>query len=70
MKARSAQAPIADADKSIEAKLDAIAGSETRERGGRGAGPGPTNITTLRTQIARLEHSVQNADDRSHHRTG
>jgi hypothetical protein len=61
MKARSGQAPIAEADKSIEAKLDAIAGSETRERG-RGFGPGPTNLTTLRTQIARLEHSVQNAD--------
>jgi hypothetical protein len=62
MKARSGQAPIAEADKSIEAKLDAIAGSQTRQRGGRGAGPSPANLTSLRTQIARLEHSVQNAD--------
>jgi hypothetical protein len=62
MKARSNQAPIADADKAIEAKLDAIAGSETRTRGGRGAGPGPTNLTSVRSQIARLEHSVQSAD--------
>jgi photosystem II stability/assembly factor-like uncharacterized protein len=62
IKARASQAPIAEADKSIEAKLDAIAGSETRGRGGRGAGPGPANLTSLRSQIARLEHSIQNAD--------
>jgi hypothetical protein len=61
MKARSNQAPVAEADKAIEAKLDAIAGSETRERG-RGPATGPTNLTSLRSQIARLEHSIQNAD--------
>jgi hypothetical protein len=61
MKARSDQAPVAEADKAIEAKLDAIAGSETRERG-RGPATGPTNLTSLRSQIARLEHSIQNAD--------
>lgn len=61
MKTRSGQAPIAEADKAIEAKLDAIAGSGTRERG-RGLRSGPANLTTLRLQIARLEHSVQNAD--------
>jgi len=61
MKARSNQAPIADADKAIEAKLDTIAGSEARERG-RGAPTGPPNLTSLRSQIARLEHSIQNAD--------
>jgi hypothetical protein len=62
MKARSGQAPIAEADKAISAKLDSIAGSETRERGGRGAPTGPANLTSLRSQIARLEHSIQNAD--------
>ena len=62
MKARSGQAPIADADKALEAKLAAIAGSETRERG-RGVAPGPATLATLRTQIARLEHSIQNADE-------
>jgi hypothetical protein len=61
MKARSGQAPIAEADKAIETKLDAIAGNETRERG-RGAATGSANLTSLRSQIARLEHSIQNAD--------
>jgi len=61
MKARSGQAPVAEADTAIEAKLDAIAGSETSERG-HGFAQGPPNLTTLRAQIARLEHSIQNAD--------
>jgi hypothetical protein len=61
MKARSGQMPIADADKAIEAKLDAVAGAETRERG-PGLASSPPNLTTLRSQIARLEHSIQNAD--------
>jgi hypothetical protein len=61
MKARSDQAPIAEADKAIEAKLDAIAGSETHERG-RGPATGSPNLTSQRSQIARLEHSIQSAD--------
>ena len=47
----------------LSAKLNAIAG---RERGGGGGGrggpAGPPNLSGLRTQLARLEHSIQNAD--------
>ncbi len=47
----------------LTAKLNAIAG---RERGGGGGGrggpAGPPNLSGLRTQLARLEHSIQNAD--------
>ena len=47
----------------LAAKLNAIAG---RERGGGGGGRGgpvgPPNLSGLRTQLARLEHSIQNAD--------
>jgi photosystem II stability/assembly factor-like uncharacterized protein len=60
LKARAAQPPVAGAGPSIDSKLDAIAG---RERGGFGRGPaGPPSLASVRTVLARLEHSVENAD--------
>jgi photosystem II stability/assembly factor-like uncharacterized protein len=63
LKARSGQPAVGQATPSIESKLDAIAGPE---HGGRslGRGPsGPPTLASVRTQIARLEHSVENADE-------
>jgi photosystem II stability/assembly factor-like uncharacterized protein len=66
LKARAGQAPVASADAAIEAKLDAIAGAVARGRGGFGGGRGgPTgspNLTTVRMQLARLEHEIESAD--------
>jgi hypothetical protein len=64
LKARSKQPAIAGADDSLEAKLDKIAGSERGERGGppRGGPARPATLASVRTQLARLEHSIQNAD--------
>jgi hypothetical protein len=55
-----AAVPGTDAQ-ALKAKLDAIAGSD---QGGfrRGGGGGPATLTSLRLQLSRLEHSVQNAD--------
>ncbi len=66
--ARSGQAPVAAADGSLEAKLNAIAGSDRGGArgggGGRGAGPTrPPNLSSARSQIARLEHELQKADE-------
>ncbi len=48
---------------SLEAKLNAIAGGGGgRGGGGRGGPAGPPNLNSLRTALARLEHSIQNAD--------
>ncbi|HKD59494.1 MAG TPA: hypothetical protein VKB47_03485 [Terracidiphilus sp.] len=63
LKARKGQAVVGQEAPSIESKLEAIAGPE---RGGRGMGRGPAGPPTLasvRLQIARLEHSVENADE-------
>jgi len=63
LKARSGQPPVGQAAPSIDSRLDAIAGPE---HGGRGMGRGPTGPPTLalvRMQIARLEHSIENADE-------
>jgi photosystem II stability/assembly factor-like uncharacterized protein len=47
----------------LEAKFKKIAGSEEGEGGGRRGGPaGPATLDSVRTQLARLEHSIQNAD--------
>jgi photosystem II stability/assembly factor-like uncharacterized protein len=62
LKARSTQAPVSGAEPSIESKLDAIAGPEGGMRGfGRGPTP-PPSLGILRTQLARLEHSIEGAD--------
>jgi photosystem II stability/assembly factor-like uncharacterized protein len=51
-----------EAAEELEAKLNKIAGAEV-EGGGRRFGPaGPPTLDSVRTQLARLEHSVQNAD--------
>ncbi len=65
LKARQAQPPVANTSDSLEAKLDKIAGSERglRGMGGRGAPAGPATLTSVRTQLARVEHSIQNADE-------
>jgi hypothetical protein len=63
LKARSSQAPVAAAGDSIEAKLQRLAGGEGRGGGGgRGGAAGPPTLNSLRLQLARLEHSIQNAD--------
>jgi hypothetical protein len=63
MKARAGQTPVANAGPSIESKLDAIAGAERGGRGGFMRGPaGPPTLGTVRTTLARLEHSIENAD--------
>jgi hypothetical protein len=51
-----------EAAEELEAKLKKIAGAEG-EGGGRRFGPGgPATLDSVRTQLARLEHSIQNAD--------
>jgi hypothetical protein len=61
-------APAPPAPDSIEAKLTKIAGGRegTGGRGGGGGGRGgpggPANLTMLRLQLARMEHTVQSAD--------
>jgi len=55
-----AKAP-AGAD-SLESKLTAIAGRSGGGGGGRGGPVGPPNLTALRLQLARMEHTVQSAD--------
>jgi photosystem II stability/assembly factor-like uncharacterized protein len=63
LKTRGGQPVVSQAAPTINSKLDAIAGPE---RGGRGFGRGPAGPPTLasvRMQIARLEHSVENADE-------
>ena len=61
LKARSGQPIVGQAGPSLESKLDAIAGPE--HRGGFARGPmGPPTLTSARMQLARLLHSIENAD--------
>jgi hypothetical protein len=48
----------------LEEKLNVIAGSERGGGGGgrRGGPAGPPTLGSVRTQLARIEHSIQNAD--------
>ncbi len=59
MKARGAQPPVAGAAESMEGKLGKLAGGAER---GRGAPAGPATLTSVRTQEARLEYVIENAD--------
>jgi hypothetical protein len=62
LKARAGQPPVANAGPSMESRLDSIAGPE---HGGRGFMRGtavPPTLATLRLTLARLEHSIENAD--------
>jgi hypothetical protein len=67
LRARSTDAPVAQSKDSIEGKLEAIAGSERGTHGGGGGGRGgpvgPPTLGTVRTQIARMEHEIQKADE-------
>jgi photosystem II stability/assembly factor-like uncharacterized protein len=65
LSAKSAQPPVAAAGDSLESKLTKIAGGRgegVRGGGGRGGPTGPPNLTTLRLQLARMEHTIQSAD--------
>jgi hypothetical protein len=65
LSSKSAQPPVASAGDSLESKLTKIAGGRGeggRGGGGRGGPAGPPNLTTLRLQLARMEHTVQSAD--------
>jgi photosystem II stability/assembly factor-like uncharacterized protein len=65
--AKSAEPPVAAAGDSLESKLTKIAGGRVEGArggggGGRGGPTGPPNLTTLRLQLARMEHTIQGAD--------
>ena len=62
MRSRSTQPPIAGAADPLERKLEKIAGLEQGERGPRGGPARPATLGSVRAQLARLEHSIQNAD--------
>jgi photosystem II stability/assembly factor-like uncharacterized protein len=51
-----------NAAEELEAKLNKIAGGENGEGGGRRGPAGPATLDSVRMQLARLEHSIQNAD--------
>ena len=65
---KAGQAPVAGANAALEAKLTAIAGANAGGRGGGGGGgrrggeAGPANLNSLRTQLARVQHTIQAAD--------
>jgi hypothetical protein len=63
LEARSKQPPVAGAGPSINSKLDAIAGPE-HGGGGFGRGPaGPPTLASVRGMLARIEHSIESADE-------
>ncbi len=60
---KSGSAGLATDAGSLPAKLNAIAGAERGEGGGRRGGPaGPPNLSGVRTALARMEHSIEAAD--------
>ena len=62
MKAGTAKLPSGSTD-GLDAKITALIGSERGGGGGRRGGPaGPANLGSVRTGLARIEHSIQNAD--------
>lgn len=62
LKARKGQPAVGQAGTTIDSKLDAIAGPEHGPRGpGRGPAGSPT-LGSVRMQIARLQHSIENVD--------
>jgi hypothetical protein len=63
LKARQGQPVVGQAAPTIDSRLDAIAGPERAGRGfGRGLA-GPPTLTSVRLQMARLEHSIESADE-------
>jgi hypothetical protein len=63
LKARKGQPVVGQTMPSIDSKLDAIAGPEHAARGFRRGAAGPPTLASMRMQLARLEHSVENADE-------
>jgi hypothetical protein len=61
MKAGTAKLPSGTTD-GLEAKITALIGSERGVAGRRGGPAGPANLGSVRTGLARIEHSIQNAD--------
>ena len=62
LKARSGQPIVGQAGPSLNSKLDAIVGPE--HRSGFGRGPmGPPTLSSTRVQLARMLHSIENADE-------
>ena len=57
----SSKVSHADAE-ALEAKFNKIAGVEGGEGGGRFGPPPPPSLDVIRTQLARLQYSVENAD--------
>ena len=62
LKARKGQPVVGQTMPSIDSKLDAIAGPEHAARGFRRGPAGPATLASVRMQLARLEHSIENAD--------
>jgi hypothetical protein len=62
LEARSKQPAIRNAGPSIDSKLDAIAGSEHERGVGRGPA-GPPTLGSVRMRLARIEHSIESADE-------
>jgi photosystem II stability/assembly factor-like uncharacterized protein len=60
----SGRSPIAASSAAeLQEKLNVIAGRERGGGGGRRGGPaGPPNLSSVRMQLARIEHSIQSAD--------
>jgi hypothetical protein len=56
--------PAATIGESLETNLDKIAGGRGAGNGGGGRGGpvGPPTLSSVRVQLARIEHSIQNAD--------
>ena len=63
---QSRPTPASAVGESLESRLTKIAGARgeggARGGGGRGGPAGPANLTTLRLQLARMEHTLQSAD--------
>lgn len=60
---QSKPSPPVTTGESLESNLDKIAGRESGRGGGERGGPaGPVTLASLRTQIVRVEHSIENAD--------
>ncbi len=54
--------PPVTTGESLESNLDKIAGRESGRGGGRGGPAGPPTLASIRTQLVRIEHSIENAD--------
>jgi photosystem II stability/assembly factor-like uncharacterized protein len=60
---RSKQAPIAAVGESLAAKINNITGPEDPQFPRFGPGSGPPTMYSVRLQLARIEHEIQEADE-------